>query len=94
MGASIRIPLGSRTLEASWLMTLLTLVAAAAFLSLGHWQWSKGNLRERQAEQFARGSGVAEPLGARSMQEVPRFQRIRVEGKLDPAHQFLLDNRS
>lgn len=75
-------------------MTVLTAAAVAGFLSLGHWQWSKGNLRAAQAEEFARGSGVAEPLGARSLRDMSRFQRVRVTGKLDPAHQFLLDNRT
>jgi surfeit locus 1 family protein len=77
-----------------WFMTLLTAGAIAAFISLGHWQWSKGNLRATQAEEFARGGGEAEPLGTRSLSEMSRFQRVRVTGKLDPAHQFLLDNRT
>jgi surfeit locus 1 family protein len=75
-------------------MTLLTVAGAALFVTLGNWQWTKGNLRERQAEEFAHGSEVAQPLGPRPLQEVPRFQRIRVKGKLDPEHQFLLDNRT
>jgi surfeit locus 1 family protein len=90
----IRIPLGSRTFSASWLLTLLTAAAVAAFLTLGHWQWAKGTLRATQAEEFARGSEAAEPLGGRLLKDVPRFQRIRVSGKLDAAHQFLLDNRT
>jgi len=77
-----------------WFMTLLTAAAVAAFLSLGHWQWSKGNLRAAQAEEFARGGGPAEPLGTRSLADMARFQRVQVSGKLDPAHQFLLDNRT
>jgi surfeit locus 1 family protein len=92
-GHRIRIPLGSRTFSASWLMTLLTAAAIAAFLSFGHWQWSKGTLRAQQAEAFARGSDAAQPLGGRRLEEVPRFQRIRVKGVLDSTHQFLLDNR-
>jgi len=90
----IRIPLGSRTFSASWPLTLLTVAAVAAFLALGHWQWSKGDLRERQAEEFAHGADVAEPLGSRMLADVPRFQRVRVKGRLDPSHQFLLDNRT
>jgi surfeit locus 1 family protein len=90
----IRIPIGSRTFSASWPMTLLTVAAVAAFISLGHWQWSKGDLRARQAEAFARGADTAEPLGPRMLSEVPRFQRVRVKGRLDTTHQFLLDNRS
>jgi surfeit locus 1 family protein len=92
-GQRIRIPFGSRTFSASWPLTLLTGVAMAAFISLGHWQWSKGNLRAAQAEEFARGSDAAEALGTRPLSEVPRFQRVRVAGKLDPSRQFLLDNR-
>ena len=89
----IRIPIGSRVLAVSWPMTLLTVAAVASFSALGHWQWTKGTLRERQAEQFAHGSDVAQPITG-SLEKVPRFQRVRVKGMLDPAHQFLLDNRT
>ena len=91
---SIRIPIGSRALQASWPLTLLMVAGVALFVILGNWQWTKGNLRERQAAEFAHGSDVAQPLGTRLLDEVPRFQRIRVTGKLDPEHQFLLDNRT
>jgi surfeit locus 1 family protein len=75
-------------------MTLLTLAAVVAFASLGRWQWSKGDLRAQQAAQFARGAETAEPLADRSLEQVPRFQRVSVRGRLDPEHQFLLDNRT
>lgn len=75
-------------------MTALTLAAVVAFMNLGHWQWSKGDLRERQAREFARGSEEAQPLGDRRLEDVPRFQRIRLQGRLDPDRQFLLDNRT
>ena len=90
----IRIPLGSRTFSASWPLTLLTAAAVAAIVSLGHWQWSKGDLRASQAQAFAHGADVAEPLGARMLADVPRFQRVRVKGRFDTSRQFLLDNRS
>jgi surfeit locus 1 family protein len=71
----------------------LTVAAVVAFVSLGNWQWSKGSQRALQAEAFMRGSEAAQPLGERSLAEVARFQRVSVQGVLDPEHQFLLDNR-
>ena len=85
---------GSNFRRIPWFLTLLTAAAIAAFISLGHWQWSTGNLREAQAEEFARGGSNVEPLGTRSLGEMSRFQRVRITGKLDPEHQFLLDNRT
>jgi surfeit locus 1 family protein len=75
-------------------MTLLTAAAVVAFMNLGRWQWNKGNLRAKEAAEFAQGAGTAEPLAGRGLGEVPRFQRVSVQGRFDPAHQFLLDNRT
>jgi surfeit locus 1 family protein len=83
-----------RRFSASWVLTLLTLAGVVLFVNLGRWQWNKGNLRAQQAAQFAQGAGEAEPLADRALEQVPRFQRVSVTGKLDPAHQFLLDNRT
>jgi cytochrome oxidase assembly protein ShyY1 len=33
-------------------------------------------------------------VGEHALQDIPRFQRVRLEGRLDPDHQFLLDNRT
>jgi surfeit locus 1 family protein len=94
MVARIRMAFGARTFDASWWWTLLTVAACVAFVSLGRWQWAKGNLREAQAEEFRRGSEQPVDLGARSLSAVERFQRVRVSGHFDAAHQFLLDNRT
>jgi surfeit locus 1 family protein len=75
-------------------MTVLTFAAVVAFVSLGRWQWFKGNLREAQAEEFGRGTEQAVELGSRALADVERFQRISVGGRFDTAHQFLLDNRT
>jgi surfeit locus 1 family protein len=64
------------------------------FANLGRWQWDKGDLRAKQAAEFARGADTAEPLGDRGLEQVPRFQRVSVTGRLDPTRQFLLDNRT
>jgi surfeit locus 1 family protein len=83
-----------RRFSVSWVLTLLTLAGVVLFVNLGRWQWNKGNLRAQEAADFARGTDTAEPLAGRTLEQVPRFQRVRVAGRLDPAHQFLLDNRT
>lgn len=94
MSPRFTLAVGSRTFSASWLMTLLMLAAVVGFAGLGRWQWLKGNLREAQAEEFARGTGQTSPLGSRELGAVERFQRVSVSGRFDAEHQFLLDNRT
>lgn len=64
------------------------------FIRLGFWQWEKGNARQAEWDAFARGADKAVPLDSREIVEVARFQRVVLTGEFDPAHQFLLDNRT
>jgi surfeit locus 1 family protein len=75
-------------------MSGVVVLACAAFVSLGSWQWHKGQRRQEQWDRFAHGSGNARVLGSLGLAEVPRFQRVSLAGRYDGAHQFLLDNRS
>jgi surfeit locus 1 family protein len=75
-------------------VTLGALVLCALFVRLGFWQWDRGNLRQAQWENFARGADKPVALGSAGVDTVPRFQRVSLEGRLDGAHQFLLDNRT
>jgi surfeit locus 1 family protein len=75
-------------------MTLLTLAAVVAMVSLGRWQWERGQAREAQWESFERSAEEPLPLGSRSLADVERFQRVKVSGRYDTKHQFLLDNRT
>jgi surfeit locus 1 family protein len=83
-----------RGFSPTWPLTLGAIVLCALFIRLGFWQWDRGNLRQAQWEAFARGADQAVPLDSRGMGEVARFQRVIVLGQYDPAHQFLLDNRT
>ena len=74
--------------------TLLALLLAAGFVRLGWWQWQRGEQRQVAAARFARGADQLLTLGALDAAAVPLYQRVSVEGELDGAHQFLLDNRS
>ena len=91
---SIRIPLGSRVFAPSWFFTVLTVALCVAFFILGRWQWHRGELRQAEWDRFAAGAGQVIALGSRGVDQMPRFQRISLVGRLDPDHQFLLDNRS
>lgn len=90
---SIRIPAGRRKFAPSPGFTLLTVLLCALFVSLGRWQWHRGELRQAEWDRFAAGTERVLPLGSRGVDEVARFQRISLVGRFDTAHQFLLDNR-
>ena len=74
--------------------TLVALVVVALFVRVGVWQWQRGEQRAAAAARFARGADAVLELGTRAVDEAPLYQRIGVEGELDAAHQFLLDNRT
>ena len=90
----IRIPIGSRVFAPSWGFTLATALLCVAFFLLGRWQWNKGDARQAEWDKFSAGTERVEPLGARGVDQVPKFQRVSLVGHLDPDHQFLLDNIS
>ena len=83
-----------RGFSPTWSLTLGAVVLCALFIRLGFWQWDRGNTRQAEWDAFARGADKALPLDTRGMANVERFQRVILTGQYDPAHQFLLDNRS
>jgi surfeit locus 1 family protein len=74
-------------------MTLLTVVLLTAFVSLGRWQWQRGESKQAVWEEFQKVL-PAVPVTARDLDRTQRFARVVLEGHFDGAHQFLLDNRS
>lgn len=80
--------------SASWPMTLLTLIAVVAFLSLGRWQWHRAAEKRVLAAQFRATTARSIDITARASATLPRYSRVRVEGRYDALHQFLLDNMS
>jgi surfeit locus 1 family protein len=85
---------GRRVFAPSVGWSVLTLVLAALFVRLGVWQWHRAIEREEQWANFTRGADRLLELATRPLKDVPLFQRVRVSGALDGAHQFLLDNRT
>jgi surfeit locus 1 family protein len=76
------------------LPTALALLVALLCTALGVWQYRRGLGREAEWARFARGADALVDLGSRALTDVPLYQRVRLGGQLDGAHQFLLDNRS
>lgn len=77
-----------------WYWVLLTVALLPVFVSLGLWQWNRGQVRQATWEQFARGDAAAEAVPADRLARMPRYARVEVQGNLDGQRQFLLDNLS
>ena len=92
----LRLPLGNRQLSIAWTWLLVTLCVCALFVSLGRWQWHRGEQRQQQRQQV-QAALTAAPVwvaDAATLARQPRNVRVRVTGQLDGVHQLLLDNIS
>lgn len=78
----------------AWGWLALALFACLLFVQLGFWQWHRAQVREAAWRNFARGADQVVSLGSSATDALPLYQRVRVQGMLDSAHQFLIDNRS
>jgi surfeit locus 1 family protein len=76
-----------------WYFVLLTLAAMALFVSLGFWQWHRGEYRSEQWQQFAADLPATETSTA-DIERLPRYAHVVVQGEFDAGRQFLLDNIS
>jgi cytochrome oxidase assembly protein ShyY1 len=86
--------MGTRVWQASWPMLLLAVAACALFIVLGRWQWQRGEYRSAQWASFASTDTAPRDADATQIGTLPRFTRIRLRGRFDGEHQFLLDNIS
>ncbi|HXR50886.1 MAG TPA: SURF1 family protein [Steroidobacteraceae bacterium] len=84
----------ARRFSPRWHWTLAVLLVVPLFVSLGFWQWHRGEHRSAQWAEFSRTDVPAVEASAASLERLERFTRVRVSGVLDPQRQFLLDNIS
>ncbi len=85
--------LGNRRLRASVWMTSLAMAGVLLFGQLGRWQWHRAAEKRALAAAFAASTAAAATeLGTRPIAALPRYTLLRVRGRYDGAHQFLLDN--
>ena len=78
---------------AAVVLLVVTALVTVLCVRLGVWQWHRALQREAEHAAFERGAATLATLGGRA-DALPLYQRVRVAGRLDAAHQFLLDNRS
>jgi surfeit locus 1 family protein len=91
----LRVEFGDCRLVASWWMTILTLIGVLLFAQLGRWQWHRAAEKRAMAAAFVAGAAdFSSDLGTRSTAQLPRYTQVRVHGRYETAHQFLLDNMS
>lgn len=77
-----------------WLAASLVLCLFAVLLGLGFWQLQRAEEKRILLETWrASRNTEARPLQMGLEGKGPRFQRVRVTGRYDAAHQYLLDNR-
>jgi len=74
---------------------LLTLAGLAFFIVLGTWQVRRGHEKQQLFAAFDRVAGQpAMPLDqARRVVRDGSYEHVRVSGRFDPAHSWLLDNQ-
>ncbi len=89
----ISLNLGTRRLHFRWHFLVLTVVGCALFTSLGFWQWGRGVHRQLDWAAFELAAkSPPQPVKGARLDSLPRHTRVRVEGRYDAMHQFLLDN--
>lgn len=72
---------------------LLTVALLAACVALGWWQLGRAREKQAMIESFQRGTQSSIELkGDVTVDELPRYQHVRAEGRYQPAHQILIDN--
>jgi cytochrome oxidase assembly protein ShyY1 len=75
-------------------MTLITLVLLTLFVSLGRWQWHRGEAKQAVWNTYERNDATPALNAPVNFDTAERFKRVAFDGRFDPEHQFLLDNRS
>jgi cytochrome oxidase assembly protein ShyY1 len=75
---------------------VLTMFGIAAFATLGTWQLDRAAQKERLFAAFA-GAGAQTPVtleDARRARETARYPLVRVHGRYDAAHAYVLDDQA
>lgn len=90
----LRIHLFGRHFTPKLLPSLFLLLLGPVFCTLGIWQYHRALAKEQMLQQFAQ----AKMTGPVSIQDTstpppPEYYPVKVQGKLDQAHQLLVENK-
>ncbi|HET7203956.1 MAG TPA: SURF1 family protein [Steroidobacteraceae bacterium] len=89
----MRLRIANRVFAPRPWAVLVTAATLAAFVSLGWWQIGRGREKQALVESFARGTQTSVKLADDvTVDELPRYQHVRAEGRYDPTRQVLVDN--
>jgi surfeit locus 1 family protein len=89
-----RLSAFGRVFAPSWPMTLLTLILLVLFVSLGRWQWHRGEGKQALWDAYERSDAAAQVDAHIDFDTAARFKTVAIRGHFEPKRQFLLDNRS
>ena len=70
----------------------LTVFGVAFFIWLGFWQLGRADQKQALLDQYATAQKTQVEITPQNAASLPRYQRVNVSGRFDPAHQVLLDN--
>lgn len=85
-------PAAGRRFRPSVFSIVLTLLGVALFVRLGFWQLDRAEQKQALVSQYEIGQRSQVEIVPQNAASLPRYQRARVSGYYDPAHQILLDN--
>lgn len=70
----------------------LTVLGVAFFVWLGFWQLDRAEQKQQLLAEYEAGQQRQIDITSENADGLSRYQRVRVSGRYDPEHQFLLDN--
>lgn len=86
------IRVGNRRFAPTLLGTLAALAGILLFTRLGLWQLDRADEKRALQELLATGQETTIDLTSDRIDDLARYQRVRIRGRYDPEHQILLDN--
>ncbi|WP_116811263.1 SURF1 family protein [Steroidobacter cummioxidans] len=84
--------LQTRVWRPSMFGAALTVLGVTFFIWLGFWQLGRADQKQALLDQYALGQQSQLEITPQNAASLARYQRARVAGRFDPAHQILLDN--